>query len=149
MLQPMLVSLQKKSHLPPGQDSLIYLVPELCCMTGLSEQMRKNFSLMRDLASCTRLVPSQRMERLQHFNRCLKTNSMVSYYDVSHWIVEIFCSDSKMFVITFRLLFIKTSGIQGVPQIISLMIPSIMIMAEKITFNQNKFCNEEWCLLGC
>jgi aubergine-like protein len=94
MSQPMLVSLRKKRDARSEQDSLIYLVPELCSMTGLSEQMRKNFSLMRDLAECTRLVPSQRMERLQHFNRRLKTNSMVSYCNVwnnvLHWKVDIF-----------------------------------------------------------
>lgn len=101
--QPMLVSLRKKRNLCSGQDCLIYLVPELCCMTGLSEQMRKNFLLMRDLADCTRLVPSQRMDRLQHFNRCLKTNSMVSYCnvwnDVLHWKIDIFWSDNKMIIL--------------------------------------------------
>ncbi|PNF25797.1 hypothetical protein B7P43_G11743 [Cryptotermes secundus] len=86
--QPMLVSLRKKRNLLSGQDCLIYLVPELCCMTGLSEQMRKNFLLMRDLADCTRLVPSQRMDRLQHFNRCLKTNSMIAE-ELKNWNMEL------------------------------------------------------------
>jgi hypothetical protein len=107
MSQPMLISVQKRHHISPGQDSLIYLVPELCCMTGLSDRMQKNFSLMKNLASCTRLAPSQRMERLQHFNRCLKTNSMVSYCNilnnVSHWNVDIFWSDNKMIVIILTL----------------------------------------------
>lgn len=80
--QPMLVSMPKLRERQRGHDTLIYLVPELCRMTGLSERMRTNFPLMRDLAECTRLVPSQRMERLQHFNRRLKTNYVVSYYSV-------------------------------------------------------------------
>lgn len=88
MSQPMLVSLRKKCHLWSGEDYLIYLVPELCCMTGLSEQMRKNFLLMRDLADCTRLVPSQRMDRLQHFNRCLKTNSMIAE-ELKNWNMQL------------------------------------------------------------
>jgi aubergine-like protein len=85
--QPMLVSMPKQRQRQRGHDIPIYLVPELCRMTGLSEQMRTNFPLMRDLADCTRLVPSQRMERLQHFNRRLKTNSEVRYCSVQNNVV--------------------------------------------------------------
>jgi aubergine-like protein len=95
--QPMLVSMPKQRERQHGRDTPIYLVPELCRMTGLSEQMRTNFPLMRDLADCTRLVPSQRMERLQHFNRRLKTNNVVSYYSVWN-------NDVMGTLVSFRLL---------------------------------------------
>ncbi|XP_021919553.1 piwi-like protein Siwi isoform X2 [Zootermopsis nevadensis] len=85
--QPMLVSMPKQHERQRGRDTPIYLVPELCRMTGLSEQMRTNFPLMRDLADCTRLVPSQRMERLQHFNRRLKTNNVISE-ELKSWNME-------------------------------------------------------------
>jgi aubergine-like protein len=75
----MLVSRPKKYDHSSGDDSFIYLVPELCRMTGLTDSMRTNFALMQDLAKCTRLGPSQRMERLQKFNRRLKTDSEVSW----------------------------------------------------------------------
>ncbi|KAJ4439863.1 hypothetical protein ANN_07991 [Periplaneta americana] len=76
--QPMLVTMPKKRDRQQGEPSPIYLVPELCKMTGLSDQMRSNFKLMRSLADHTRLDPSQRMDRLQHFNRRLHTNSLVT-----------------------------------------------------------------------
>jgi len=78
MSQPMLVSRRKKNHSHNGDDSLIYLVPELCHMTGITEDMRTNRALMQDLTKCTRLEPSQRVEQLQKFNRRLKTHSEVS-----------------------------------------------------------------------
>ncbi|XP_069703667.1 piwi-like protein Siwi isoform X2 [Periplaneta americana] len=77
-MQPMLVTMPKQRERRRGQSTPIYLVPELCRMTGLSEVMRTNFTLMKDLADCTRLGPSQRMERLQHFNRRLHSNSLIA-----------------------------------------------------------------------
>jgi aubergine-like protein len=74
----MLVSRPKKNYSHNGDDSLTYLVPELCRMTGLTDTMRSNFNLMQNLAKYTRLGPSERVERLQKFNRCLKTESEVS-----------------------------------------------------------------------
>jgi PAZ domain. len=75
----MLVSRPRKNYKCSVDDSLIYLVPELCRMTGLTDSMRTNFPLMKDLAKYTRLGPSQRVERLQKFNRRLKTDSEVSW----------------------------------------------------------------------
>jgi aubergine-like protein len=79
----MLVSRSKKNDCLNGDDSLIYLVPELCRMTGLTDSMRTNFPLMQDLAKYTRLGPSQRVERLQKFNSRLKTDSEVSWCNLS------------------------------------------------------------------
>ena len=78
MSQPMLVSRPKKNYSQNDDENLLYLVPELCRMTGLTDKMRTNFQLMQALAQYTRLGPSQRVERLQKFNRCLKTDSKVS-----------------------------------------------------------------------
>jgi len=74
----MLMSRPKKDHSHNDDDSLIYLVPELCRVTGITEGMRNNFPLMQDLIKYTRLGPSQRVERLQKFNRLLKSHSEVS-----------------------------------------------------------------------
>lgn len=41
--QPMLVSLQKDKKIRGGESELIALVPELCRVTGLSEEMRKDY----------------------------------------------------------------------------------------------------------
>ena len=45
MNQPLLVSLKDRT----GQE--IYLIPEICEMTGLTDAHRANFNLMRDLSS--------------------------------------------------------------------------------------------------
>ncbi|XP_028171240.1 piwi-like protein Ago3 [Ostrinia furnacalis] len=60
--QPMLIS--KESKLMSGQpapvDFMICLVPELCQLTGLTDDQRANFRLMKDVATYTRITPNQR-----------------------------------------------------------------------------------------
>jgi aubergine-like protein len=51
--QPMLVS--KARDLRAGRDQLLYLVPELCRATGLTEKMRANFQMMKAMAEHTQM----------------------------------------------------------------------------------------------
>lgn len=83
--QPMLISKNKRSIRRFGEeDTLIYLVPELCIMTGITEAMRNNFTLMKDMATYTRVNPKERMERLTNFaNRLLKTPDSVT--ELKRW----------------------------------------------------------------
>ncbi|VVC26674.1 Piwi domain,Ribonuclease H-like domain,PAZ domain [Cinara cedri] len=78
--QPLLVSKNKKSIRRFGlEETLIYLVPELCLMTGLTDAMRNNFNLMKDMAIHTRISPSERMSRLTNFaNRLLSKDESVA-----------------------------------------------------------------------
>ncbi|KDR24113.1 Protein piwi, partial [Zootermopsis nevadensis] len=69
--QPLLVTRTKAREQRAGQDEFVYLVPELCRMTGLTDEMRGNFNVMRDLAEHTRVGPQGRMDRLNAFNRRL------------------------------------------------------------------------------
>lgn len=39
----------------------IFLIPELCAMTGLSDQMRSDRRVMQDLAQFTRVAPDVRI----------------------------------------------------------------------------------------
>ncbi|XP_062547222.1 protein aubergine-like [Armigeres subalbatus] len=71
--QPMLLSRAKKRDLRAGGNELMALVPELCQMTGLTEQMRSDFRMMRAMSDHTRLNPDRRIERLETFNRRLQT----------------------------------------------------------------------------
>lgn len=71
--QPMLLSRAKKRDLRAGGCELMALVPELCQMTGLTEQMRNDFRMMRAMSDHTRLNPDRRIERLETFNRRLQT----------------------------------------------------------------------------
>uniref|UniRef100_A0A224X701 Putative translation initiation factor 2c eif-2c n=1 Tax=Panstrongylus lignarius TaxID=156445 RepID=A0A224X701_9HEMI len=72
--QPLLISRPKKRDIHAGRTNNVVLIPELCCLTGLSEDMRNNFHLMRDLEEHTRLHPSARMDKIVHFMRRLTTN---------------------------------------------------------------------------
>lgn len=80
MDQPLLVTRTKAREQRAGQDEFVYLVPELCRMTGLTDEMRGNFSVMRDLAEHTRVGPQGRMDRLNAFNRRLLKEQNVSHY---------------------------------------------------------------------
>ncbi|XP_049435036.1 piwi-like protein 1 [Epinephelus fuscoguttatus] len=66
--QPLLISHVKKvgpvGGPPPGPAMLI---PELCYLTGLTDKMRADFNIMKDLSSHTRLSPEQREGRLTRF----------------------------------------------------------------------------------
>ncbi|XP_048876096.1 piwi-like protein 1 [Brienomyrus brachyistius] len=66
--QVLLVSNVKRlgpSGQPPPGPAL--LVPEFCYMTGLTDKMRNDYNIMKDLASHTRLTPEQRESRLTRF----------------------------------------------------------------------------------
>eukprot|EP00698_Gefionella_okellyi_P018362 TRINITY_DN5498_c0_g1_i1.p2 TRINITY_DN5498_c0_g1~~TRINITY_DN5498_c0_g1_i1.p2 ORF type:complete len:665 (-),score=178.92 TRINITY_DN5498_c0_g1_i1:723-2717(-) len=68
--QPMLVVKGKK-----GSDTKILLPPELCCPTGLTDEMRNNGALMKDLAQYTRINPSDRMRRVHDFVSSLQSKA--------------------------------------------------------------------------
>ncbi|CAG9788648.1 unnamed protein product [Diatraea saccharalis] len=60
--QPMLISRETKkmSGSEAPTDFMICLVPELCQLTGLTDDQRSNFKLMKDVATYTRITPNQR-----------------------------------------------------------------------------------------
>lgn len=45
--QPMLVSRPKNKDIRGGRSGMIFLVPELCRLTGLTDKQRTNFKMMR------------------------------------------------------------------------------------------------------
>lgn len=51
----------------------INLIPELCIPTGYTDEMKRNFNLMKDVAVYTRVGPAQRIARLIEFNKRLQT----------------------------------------------------------------------------
>lgn len=82
--QPMLVSRAKDREIRAGMAETIYLVPELCRMTGLTDQQRANFQLMRACAEHTRVNPGARMQKLLEFSRRLRQNQEVMK-EVRNW----------------------------------------------------------------
>ncbi|XP_022111916.1 piwi-like protein 1 [Acanthaster planci] len=69
MGQPLLINRPKKEQLkkPGSKASVICLVPELACRTGLTDEMRSDFRVMKDLAFHTRITPAQRHVSLRKF----------------------------------------------------------------------------------
>lgn len=66
------------------EDRIICLIPELCYLTGLTDQMRNDFSVMKSIAEYTRLTPSSRMHALQKFVDNVNRNSDASKI-LSEW----------------------------------------------------------------
>jgi aubergine-like protein len=88
--QPILVNKPKYKagqQLKKWQLENIWLIPELCSMTGLTDQNRANFSLMKDLAVHTRLGPEQRVEKiralLQNIRRSTEASQRLQGWGIS------------------------------------------------------------------
>ncbi|GJQ76571.1 aub [Trypoxylus dichotomus] len=75
--QPMLVSRTKPREIRAGMPEIVYLVPELCRLTGLTPAQRANFQLMRALSEHTRVGPAIRIEKLRRFSQRLRTNEKI------------------------------------------------------------------------
>jgi len=75
--QPLLVSNPKAKDRNRGQTGPIFLVPELCVLTGLSDDMRADFNVMKDLAVHTRIDPNNRYKKLMMFINRLANNPEV------------------------------------------------------------------------
>jgi len=66
--QPMLINRAKKKTTEEADVAkLIALVPELCNLTGLTDQMKNDFRVMKDVALFTRVTPHQRQLALKKF----------------------------------------------------------------------------------
>ncbi|XP_054710700.1 piwi-like protein 1 [Uloborus diversus] len=84
--QPLLFCTSKEREVQKGavESKKIYLIPELCCMTGLTDSMRNNFQLMKELANHTKLDPATRVRNLNTFIRRVNQNENVAS-DMKAW----------------------------------------------------------------
>ncbi|XP_076545274.1 piwi-like protein Siwi [Osmia lignaria lignaria] len=98
--QPMLVTRLKPRERRAGQPEMVYLVPELCRATGLTDSMRENFHLMRALAEHTRISPKLRITKLMAFNRRLRSEDAISK-ELREWNLQL---DDKLVTIPARCL---------------------------------------------
>merc|ERR550517_1361310 len=66
--QPLLITRAKRKTKEEEEvTKTIALVPELCNMTGLTDQMKADFKVMKDVAQFTRVTPNQRNQALKKF----------------------------------------------------------------------------------
>lgn len=77
--QPMLIS-RKEVRISGHKEKVemtFCLVPELCNLTGLTDEMRSNYAVMRDLATYTKLSPFQRVGSYKKFLENIAANERV------------------------------------------------------------------------
>lgn len=67
--QPILVHMEKIRVAGELEKREVFLglIPELCNMTGLTDEMRSKFTIMKDLATHTKLSPTQRLGSYKEF----------------------------------------------------------------------------------
>merc|ERR1719435_42579 len=86
--QPLLVSMPRARDERAGMTGPIYLVPELCFMTGLSDEQRANFQLMKALGEHTRQEPKTRTRTLMKFHERMASTPEIKQ-DLSAWNLEL------------------------------------------------------------
>ena len=74
----LLVNIPRKAAAKGSQKNDTYLVPELCCLTGVTDAMRSSTKVMRALADLTRASPSKRVEQITALISRLLCESPVS-----------------------------------------------------------------------
>lgn len=79
---PLIVSQDRKTK------NIVYLVPELCCLTGLSEEDRSNRNLMKDIDAVTKLTGTRRLNNSMALLDMITQNQATFEY-VREWKVGI------------------------------------------------------------
>nr|XP_009860146.1 piwi-like protein 1 isoform X1 [Ciona intestinalis]XP_018669549.1 piwi-like protein 1 isoform X1 [Ciona intestinalis]XP_026692672.1 piwi-like protein 1 isoform X1 [Ciona intestinalis]XP_026692673.1 piwi-like protein 1 isoform X1 [Ciona intestinalis]XP_026692674.1 piwi-like protein 1 isoform X1 [Ciona intestinalis]XP_026692675.1 piwi-like protein 1 isoform X2 [Ciona intestinalis]XP_026692676.1 piwi-like protein 1 isoform X3 [Ciona intestinalis] len=75
--QPLLLSRPKQSEIRKGGLEVVHLVPELCTVTGLTDELRADFNTMKRLAVYTKQGPTKRKQALKSFIQRITTNTEV------------------------------------------------------------------------
>ncbi|XP_074600313.1 piwi-like protein Siwi [Brevipalpus obovatus] len=76
--QPMLVVMPSTRDKRAGRTDPIYLVPELCTLTGVTDDMRKDFNFMKQINTHSKLAPQERVKKLQTFMGRVRSNPRVT-----------------------------------------------------------------------
>ena len=94
--QPLILNMDKKRK----DGTKIYLVPELCVLTGQSNEMRQNFTLQKDLNRKIKPNPQQRLEESQKlvelFKSNPKTKEMLDKWSISIGVNPVSVDASKL-----------------------------------------------------
>ncbi|RZC38710.1 argonaute-3, partial [Asbolus verrucosus] len=74
--QPLLISRQTKNINGVKVENMLCLIPELSYLTGLTDAMRSDFKVMKDVAAFTRITPNQRMLALRTYLQRVQESEM-------------------------------------------------------------------------
>lgn len=55
-------------------ETICLLIPELCFLAGMTDSIRKDFKVTRDLAQVTKVSPEARREVIRNFVQQVKSN---------------------------------------------------------------------------
>jgi len=81
--QPLIVSRPSKKDMHRGAKEeppqIIMLIPELCQSTGLTDAMRADFRLMKELSKYLHQLPNEKVKAIEHFMKRLKSTEIVSH----------------------------------------------------------------------
>jgi aubergine-like protein len=82
------------------EEETIYLVPELCCMTGFTDEMRADFNIMKSLSEHTIVPPSVRKRGLEDFiTKCYQEQEIAT--ELKRWNIEF---DRKLLTVPARVM---------------------------------------------
>ena len=105
--QPLLVAKPTERDKRGGVSGPVYLIPELCYMTGLSQEMKADFRLMSQMAQHTRQDPKTRQQALTRFANSVGSN------EASTKMLEGFNLKFKQELVQFRGRLLKPEIIKG------------------------------------
>lgn len=95
--QPLLISRKevRMSGEAEKREYVFCLIPELCYLTGLTDEMRSNFTVMKDLATYTKLTPHARVGSYKKFLENVNNNE-VSKGILADWGLALDSDPSKV-----------------------------------------------------
>jgi len=82
--QPLIVSTPKEKEVDGKKRPPIQLVPELCYMTGISDEQRNDFHFMKILGEYTRVGPQKKTQSLEKFAERVNTTEQIKE-DLEKW----------------------------------------------------------------
>jgi aubergine-like protein len=82
--QPLLVGLPSAREERAGQQGPLLLIPELCNMTGLSESLKNDFNVRRQMTQKTQTDPTTRVKNLHQFMAQVVNNEEIKK-EMSQW----------------------------------------------------------------
>lgn len=77
--QPLLLHVETRRVAGTGSEEIrLCFIPELSYLTGLTDKMRADFKIMKDIATCTRITPNQRVGSLRTFIKRAEENEVTA-----------------------------------------------------------------------
>ena len=115
--QPLLQALPSNFEKKMKKARKIYLIPEICYMTGVTASMQRNFKARQTLIQQTQLPPNKRVERYENFLKEINSNKDVEA-ELAKWKIKY---DTQL---------IKVPGVKLAGE-------KILLGKDKVSFNQS------------